>query len=214
MFFLKIKNRKPILYRAYKKSESLPDKKEKIEKSKMKKERQKKDSKKIVIAESKVTNSQKTILISIGNLYGRICSTYLAKATNNYIKKFLHKSVIVVDIKKVNYIEYLEFYDRYDFIILDVGDYSILSEKWRAELKRTDFKFIISLFEEEYFYDLAKLMQTEEAKKYKFIFNLVPKNKIKTLEDLMEGYEYYCLPVFDNAKLDDDIQSIYKKILK
>lgn len=179
--------------------------------SKKQKEQQEKEEiqeKKEKVVEIKVN---KTILIGVCNLQGSIGASYIAKALLQYIETALRKQAGIFDLTSGSP-DYTDRYDEYDYIILDCGDFGTLSMEQKRELKRTDIKLLLTLLDEEYLIKLADFVR-EEPGQWKFIFNHVPKNKLKKVEDLMEGYEYYCFSAFDSQSLKKDEKMIMKRIL-
>lgn len=165
-----------------------------------------------------------TLVISVCSLVPGAGSTHTAKALAYYIKHELKKEVCIIDVKgknsnhELNGIEVyrreeiIELYDRYKFIILDVGCYD---PSVRRDIKQSQIKIMCALLEDSYLKKLAHFVKEEEgSKKWKYIFNHVPPNKQKNVSDLMEIYDHWCMPVNDAMSFDEDTEKAFYRILK
>lgn len=209
------KKKKTLLYEKYKQQKlmKLPnevdvkdvkknneDDENKVKKEKKKKcESYKKLKKKITI--------DATLVITVCSLEAGIGCSHVAKSLAYFIHSKLKESVCIVDIKGLNNapgfngIEIFKreklynLYDQYKYIILDVGKYDAKDER---EIKLSQIKIMCAIYDDNYLKNLASFIENIDCtKKWKYIFNHVPANKKQKVDELMEDFEYWCMPVND-----------------
>ena len=163
-----------------------------------------------------------TLSVAICSLDNGVGCSHIAKSLAYYIKNVLKKKVCIVDFKGtlvgMKGIEVFskeniyQLYDKFDFIILDIGKYKSSLEN---EIKRAPLKLMSAFYDEDYICTLAEFIKNEEnPQKWKYIFNHVPENKKKKVEALMEDYEYWCMPTFDAESPDKEVETIFYRLLQ
>ena len=68
--------------------------------------------------------------------------------------------------------------------------------------------------DDKYLQQLAEFIEREKAEKWKFIFNHVPENRRKLVDDKMEDYEHWCMPVNDGMTFDKSTVAVFTKLVK
>lgn len=134
--------------------------------------------------------------------------THMANAFALYVKN-RKKKVCIVDFNKAIKTEEERFgvtvhsmsqiddlYDMYDYIILDIG---VRAEEKMVfpEIKRAGLKIVMANLDELYLEKLASGIRKNRetgSNYWKYVFNHIPKSKVKKVDALMEDYEHYCLP--------------------
>lgn len=242
----KVKKKRQLLYKSYKeklqneenevKERFLKEehdlkekKKEVIPKSNEPKEKRIPREKKVkVIKEAKLPVLDVTITIAIASLNNKCGCSYVTQAIAKYIKTKINSSVCIVDLQEKNNentsnniftfksVDICNLYDKYKYIILDVGNLNTISDEEKNEFRRSNIKIIVSKLEEDCLRQIAELIREDKksVKKWAFLFNYVAISLQRKVDELMENYEYYCLPLFDNDKLDDSTSKIFSSILK
>lgn len=164
-----------------------------------------------------------SLVISVCSLENGVGSSHISKSLAYFIKNNLKKSVCIVDIKdenkaeEVNGIEIYKkenlynLFDQYKYIILDVGKYEVSDKR---EIKLSQIKIMCSILDENYLKNLADFIKDEDyADKWKYIFNHVPKNQQKKVAELMEDYEYWCMPVNDAMIFDKKMKDVLYRLV-
>lgn len=125
------------------------------------------------------------------------------------LESYLNNSCIVLAETELD-----DYFDsEYQTLILDLGDYNTLSKVQEMELKRADKQILMCCNDARYLEDLAEFVQLVETERYSFCFNFVPKENWSEIYDTMEGYDTYCLPIFDPFKIERKMEQILKKII-
>lgn len=164
-----------------------------------------------------------TLVIAIGSLSSGTGCTHISKALASYIKESLRMPVCIVDIKNkilsssLNGVDVykkenlFDLYDKYKFIILDIGKIDAAVQK---EIKQSQIKIMSSMIDDDYMMLMADhVMDMEYAKKWKYIFNHVPKGKEYLVHDNMESFEHWIMPVNDAVNFDKDTKEAFRRIL-
>lgn len=197
-------------------------KSEKVKKVKVKKEK-KTSSKKIKEINVPILDDI-TLTISVCSLASGAGCTHIAKSLAYFIKHNLKKSVCIVDVKgkytsnKLNGIEVYQInslydlYDKYKYIILDVGKY----DKPQKELKQAQIKIMCCLLDGAYIKSLALFARnTPDSKKWKYIFNHVPEERKSKVDDLMEKYEdHWCMPPNDGMTFSKEMTEVFNRLVR
>jgi hypothetical protein len=72
-----------------------------------------------------------------------------------------------------------------------------------------------ALVDNNYLQTLADFIENEEgAGKWKYIFNHVPKNMKTLVDDKMEDYEYWCMPVNDAMTFEKGTAAVFCRLVK
>lgn len=168
-----------------------------------------------------------TITIAVASLDQNCGCTYITHGLANYIKKYIDDSVCVVDIPGKNVIpptnhififhsvEISKLYEHFNFIVVDVGNLKKCKESELGEFRRATIKVMVSKYEEDYLEQIADKIREDKnnVMKWKFLFNYVPKNLINKVADLMEDYEFYCLPLFNKDNPDRITCNIFETVI-
>lgn len=165
-----------------------------------------------------------TLLISVCALESGVGCSHVAKSLAYFIKNEIHETVCIVNIRagaaiyKANGIEvfntanFHEFYDKYKYVILDIGKYDTSSY---SAVKHAQIKIMCALLEDNYLQMLAKFIRSDkDTKKWKYIFNHVPDNKHRQVADKMEDYEHWCMPVNDAMSFDKRTMATFDRLVK
>lgn len=154
--------------------------------------------------------------------------THLGVAVSNFLTRYKHSTVCFINknhdtVKdkletSVRSIEknsdFDEVYTGFNYLVFDRGILSALNKDELTELKRADYKMLLCLSDDDYLSKLAEFIREmgESAKDWYYIFNILPRGKEKEINKLMQGYKVYCLPIFDDLKLEKPIKSILTDI--
>lgn len=190
------------------------NKKESKKEEKVKKER---PDKKVNLIDLDIT-----ILVAVSSLRNKIGSSHIVKSLAYYIDTELQQPVCIVDYgdnvitTEINGIPVFkkerlhELYDKYKYIIIDAG---ILNKADRTVISQSQIKIMCSVLDDEYIKVLSSFVNNEDnAEKWKYIFNHVPEKKSRKVDDLMEDYEYFCMPVNDGKNFEKEMNEVFKKI--
>lgn len=94
----------------------------------------------------------------------------------------------------------------YHFIVRDMGVYHSLSLDDFKEIERADFKCIVSWPDERSLSALASFVETTEcADSFIYFFNMVPKDRMGEILDLMRDYNTIILPCTSLDNLDGNL---------
>lgn len=194
MFGKKIK--KKILYAAYQSQQEMDVKEKEVGEAPEKKEESTSSQR---LIEERYTS--RALVIAVCNLEGKSGCTHLTGAIRKYYSDQGFTSCVMTshsDLSKPT---------RDQVIILDFG------KEWEHNqemLTRADWKIMICLYQESQV-ELAKFVRGHPD--WIYAFNLVPKNRRRAIEDLMEDYKYYLLPLFDVQELEESMLKILRQML-
>lgn len=171
-----------------------------------------------------IIKSDITYTIAVGSLEEKCGCTYIVQALAKYIQNSLNATVCIVsnircdsdDIPYSNMVDILNMYDKYKYIIYDLGNLKECTEEEKAEFKRANKKLLMAKLEDNYLRQLADMIREDKksVKKWTFLFNYVSPDMYKRVNNLMEDYEHYCLKIFNKDNPDKDTCKIFKSILK
>lgn len=151
------------------------------------------------------------------------CS-HLSEVILRYIKIKTNENICIIsnsnfdeDINRYSYSnQNYDLYSEYKYIIYDFGNMDKLDSQQLNELWRSEIKIMVSSINDNFIDKLEEFIEKEEKShkgvKWKFLFNLVPENKIEKVDELMEDYEYYCLPSLDKKDIDKNTMKIFDRI--
>lgn len=231
--FFKVKKRKKQLYEGFKENklkneEAITEKKSPVV-----------EKKKVIIKDNqsvdKVKNKSKKILkqsvpltISIAALESKCGCTLIAQAMGNYIKQNISDSVCIVTMEKsmsqdeeingvscFKYVDICGLYDKYKFIIIDIGSLKERTDIEKSEFKRANIKVLVSKLEDNYLRQIAALIREDKdmVKNWTFLFNLIDGKQAKEVGMLMEDYDYYCLPLVNKEDIKKEVKEVFYSIL-
>jgi hypothetical protein len=162
------------------------------------------------------------LTISICSLAEGVGCTHLTEAMANYIKHIKKWKICIVEYAKsnicINGIEryaledFYNIYNEYEVIIIDVG---VVAAGKKNEISISPIKIMCCRLDIEYQKALAAFIENETNTKWKYFFKDVPEKKEKEVADLMEDFEYWCVPVFDatDKSFDKGISEIFEKVI-
>lgn len=101
--------------------------------------------------------------------------------------------------------------EEYQVIIYNIGNLEE-NENAKIEAKLAMKKIMMCLYNESFIRKLSSKVEDEGFDDWKYIFNFVPESKYKEIDDLMEDYQYSCLPLYAYTK--KEIDKIAWKCLK
>lgn len=174
---------------------------------------------------SRIPKLKKVQLIAVASLDNECGCSFISQALANYISGKANGSVGIIDITKemknnsntsmLTSKELIEKYHNYHYIIIDLGNLSHRSDSDKVLYKDANIKVMISIMEDYYLRQLAAFIRGDKRQAVKniYLFNLVPQEKKKKIQKLMEGYKHYCLPIINKDKLSYDAQKIFHSIL-
>ena len=139
--------------------------------------------------------------IAITTLKKGIGSSHLAKG----IKNFLEDSMIINSKSKEEQI--LD-----GTRIYDLGEYHSLNEWQKNAFIRADIRLVLTTYDIEQIPELMEFVKEYEDNCI-YLFNFVPEEVQKEIDDMMEDYEVYCTPLFLPENLNKKIKKIFKEIL-
>lgn len=190
----------------------------KVKEEKIKKEKPEKKS------QSEV-NVTLTVAV-VGLDYNCGCS-YIVDAIAYYIKNELNRSVCIVNLsgRNADYksnialyftVDNCNLYDKYKYVIFDIGNINENRVEKMKEFKRSNKKVVLAKNEKGSFNQIYNFIEEDKkaVKKWVFLFNYVAEGLQKQVFDLMEDYECYCLKLFNNQNQDKESKSIIQSIIK
>lgn len=106
-------------------------------------------------------------------------------------------------------------FEAYDIVIHDFGCISDTKFETLKEIKSCEKKVMIAVMEEDYLKKLATFIDNDLkfTHSWNFLFNFVPPNKKKELEELMIDYDYGCIPIHekdDTEKMKEILNEVWK----
>ncbi|MCR5547073.1 MAG: hypothetical protein K6F30_11440 [Lachnospiraceae bacterium] len=110
--------------------------------------------------------------------------------------------------------EYEPLYAKYDFLVFDCGPFPELPEKDMKELKRANYKIIMSWSDEDYMKRLALFSKEIEGEedRYIFAFNNVPDGKIRQVQEDMSGFTSCYLPVYSLERVPKSVDKVVREL--
>lgn len=94
----------------------------------------------------------------------------------------------------------------YHFIVRDMGTFQSISVEEFKEMERADFKCIVSWPDEHSLSALASFVEkTEHADSFIYCFNMVPKDRVAEIFELMEDFSTIILPCTSLDSLDGNL---------
>ena len=209
MIWLKRK-RKKTLYASYKEkknqamsvevkeesdSQIKREKRVKIEKNKKMDKEQKSFNKELV--------SNRTIIISVTSLKDGIGCSHICNLLKSYIESKKRTAIILNEQNNV-----FDYFDRYNYVILDYGNVSIDTIN---DYKLSDIKILMCILDDMYLRVLNDKYLTVDKW---YFFNHVPEKMKGEVAAYMEDYNYYCVPTCVPNALNKEIKREFAKIIK
>lgn len=220
-------NKKRILYEGYKESVIKKEQQEKPDKKTVENIEKISKEKKIKRNSKTIPDLEVTLTIAVSSLENKCGCTYIAQAIAKYIKKEINSNVCMVNIggkSVINQEDLLFFksvdicnlYDKFKYIIIDVGNLNDRTESEKSEFKRANIKIMIAKNDEDYLKKIVTYIRQDNdyVKRWAFIFNQVAPKMAKKIDALMEDYEHYCMPLFYQENIDEPIKDIFYELLK
>lgn len=230
-------NSNPILYKGYMKKIELEEKKQKLNRKleQEQKSNEKLEQKRIERNKKNRKGNKKLvgtkIKLEINGIYSiAVCSlenqvgcTYFAITIAKYFNSFGKRTCVISNEEACNYNKLNIDFDidiitkkqfeksmKYDVVIYDIG-YSDLD---KYEIFSSQVKIMIGKYSEKYLMKLHNFIKEtgENDKKWKYIYNMVAMKDKKSIDDLMEDYEYYCLPLYLLNDHNVDVDKILSKL--
>lgn len=95
---------------------------------------------------------------------------------------------------------------QYDFLVRDVGTFDSLTKDGLTAFECADFKCVVAWPDEQSFKKLAGFMDSvEDAQSFLYFFNMVPKDRVSYVLDVMQDYRAVILPCTSLDKMDSGL---------
>ena len=158
-----------------------------------------------------------TAQISVTSLFHGCGATYLAELLASFFSAYKKGSTCLIETKglvdeldhaSMDVITYpcelsYVYKKHYDFIVRDFGVFDLIRKEDFDEWTRSDYKCIVSWPDEQSLSRLAEFVKnTERAEEFIYFFNMVPKDRLNEIQDIMADYQTIILPCTSLDKMD------------
>ena len=155
-------------------------------------------------------------------------ATYISAAIANYISGKKKGRTVLVGDAKDTYVESLlkpkvihkkypveiqELYSTCDYMVQDIGCYQSLDNTKSVALARATTKVIICHADDDCMRKIAAFArERQDAERFYYLFNVLPKEWKSKVYRTMDMYEAYCLPLFNAKNPEKEVCLMFKKI--
>ena len=200
----------PTLYKAYLENQEKLRKEQELEQKKTETARKE-------VEKPEKVSYRGTAQIGVMALYHGCGTTYLCELIAMFLSKYkkgktclietkgLEKELSDASFQVVTYPCDLSsvYKEHYEFIVRDFGVYDGMKADTYSDWERMDYQCVVTWPDEKSLYRLASFVRnTEHAEKFIYFFNLVPKDMVHEILDIMMDYQVVILPCISMSKLD------------